>query len=318
MMRVAASLALLPAAFSQVCSRPPPPSALSSPTRTLCVSGYAQVMDGFCPPAPGSAVGTVNIGEASAHASGDCTQHSWGHCDEVFDSPACDPENIYAPDEDFVGIAYHQQSSMPSWDNVYVSSCMELGFGSAILADGIHIMGAASDENVCGTNCVGQYCGTSGAMHIFTSSEDSPTMPPYTSFTKVATISMPVDTAATQGDGIHHDTYNEVVPFGQRVVKWAAFCRSGAGGARDHLLLDYVELKPVDGEGCGAPAPSGGPACDADLNGDLEVNVEDLLGLLSSFGQNADGDINGNGVTNVEDLLLLLASFGQTCVPTRG
>ena len=248
--------------------------------RVACLSflptTLSQVMDGFCPPAAGTAVGTVNIGEASAHTSGDCTQHSWGHCDEVFDSPACDPENVYSPDEQFVGIAYHQQSSMPNWDGVYVSSCMELGFGSAIQADGIHIMGAASDENVCGTNCVGQYCGTSGAMHIFTSAEDTDTMPDYTTFTKVATISMPVDQAATQGDGVHHDTYNEVVPFDSRTVKWAAFCRSGAGGARDHLLLDYVELKPVDGEGCGSPASE----CPADVTADGVVDVNDLLQLL--------------------------------------
>ena len=249
-------------------------------TLSFLPSVFSQVMDGFCPPAPGTAVGTVNIGDASTHISGDCTQHSWGHCDDDFNSPACNPENIYSPDEDFVGIAYHQQSSMPNWDGTYVSTCMELGFGSAIQADGMHIMGAASDENVCGTSCVGQYCGTSGTMHIFTSSEDTDNMPGYTTFTKAATISMPLDSASAQGDGQHHDTYNEVISFddGIRTVKWAAFCRSGAGGARDHLLLDYVELRPVSGASCGTSAAS---ECAEDIVSDGIVDVNDLLQLLS-------------------------------------
>ena len=125
----------------------------------------ASTGNGMCDVAPDTATGTVNIGDASTHAT-DCASHSWGHCDEDFNSPACDPENIFAADNSFVGIAYAQQSSMPQWDGVYVSSCLEVGFGAAVMADGIRVVGAASDENVCGVSCVGQYCGTSGALHI--------------------------------------------------------------------------------------------------------------------------------------------------------
>ena len=128
----------------------------------------ASTGDGMCNVAPGSAVGTVNIGDASTHSSGagDCGSHSWGHCDMDFNSPACDPENIFAADNSFVGIAYRQQSSMPQWDGVYVSSCLEVGFDNLIMADGIRVVGAASDESVCGVSCSGQYCGTSGALQI--------------------------------------------------------------------------------------------------------------------------------------------------------
>ena len=49
----------------------------------------------LCPVAPGTAAGTVNIGNASTHETGDCSQHSWEFCDAEFDSPACNPENIY-------------------------------------------------------------------------------------------------------------------------------------------------------------------------------------------------------------------------------
>ena len=214
----------------------------------------------LCAVAPGTAAGTVNIGDASTHESGDCSQHSWGHCDAEFDSPACNPENIYEGDGHLVGIAYAQQSSMPQWDGVYVSSCLEVGFGAQIMADGIRVLGAASDEQVCGVSCTGQYCGTSGALHVYTSAEDTPSMPDYTTFAYTGTVDLPLDTAAIQGDGVHHDTYDGILAFDPKVVKWAALCRSGGGGARDHIVLDTVELKPIAGGSCasaaaGAPAP---------------------------------------------------------------
>ena len=79
-------------------------------------------------------------------------------------------------------------------------------------------------------------------------------MPPYTSFSFAGTVSLPVDTAATQGDGKHHASYDGIFPFDPKVVKWAAFCRGGGGGARDHLVLDTVQLKPVEGGSCTSSA----------------------------------------------------------------
>lgn len=51
----------------------------------------------------------------------------------------------------------------------------------------------------------------------------------------------------------------------------------------------------------------------ADLSGDGQVAVDDLLALLAAYGSSADGDITGDGVTNVDDLLSLLGSFGSAC-----
>lgn len=262
----------------------------------------------MCPVAAGTATGTVSLGEASTHPSGNCAGHSWGHCDQTFDSPACDPENIYASDEAFVGISYRQQSSMPQWDGVYVSSCLEVGFGDTIVADGIHIVGAGTDETVCGVRCSGQYCGTSAAVQVFTSDADTDEMPSYTTFTHAGTVRMDVEGGGGTGNGEHHDTYDDVLEFGSRTVKWAAFCRSGAGGARDHILLDFVQLRAGEGQECG-----GGAACQGDLDADSEVSVTDLLILLGVFGSNAEGDLNGDGETSVADLLILLGAFGNTC-----
>ena len=43
------------------------------------------------------------------------------------------------------------------------------------------------------------------------------------------------------------------------------------------------------------------------------IDVEDVLTVLSAFGQSAEGDMNGNGVTDVEDILWVLSVFGESC-----
>ncbi len=53
----------------------------------------------------------------------------------------------------------------------------------------------------------------------------------------------------------------------------------------------------------------------ADLNGDCDVNVSDLLILLGAWGQCADpdacpADLNGDGTVDVSDLLMLLGNWG--------
>ena len=60
--------------------------------------------------------------------------------------------------------------------------------------------------------------------------------------------------------------------------------------------------------------------CTADIDGDFQVTVTDLLALLGSFGSTAGGasDINGNGSVEVTDLLALLGEFGATCSSSGG
>ncbi len=58
--------------------------------------------------------------------------------------------------------------------------------------------------------------------------------------------------------------------------------------------------------------------CDADLDGDHAVSLNDLTGLLSNFGmavgaQGEDGDIDGDGDVDLSDLTAQLANFGTTC-----
>lgn len=59
-------------------------------------------------------------------------------------------------------------------------------------------------------------------------------------------------------------------------------------------------------------------ACPGDLDGDLDVDIEDLATLLSHYGTDSgatseQGDLNGDGDVDLEDLAQQLAAYGQPC-----
>lgn len=57
----------------------------------------------------------------------------------------------------------------------------------------------------------------------------------------------------------------------------------------------------------------GAAGCDGDLDADNDVDLDDLLILLSAFGTGSGGDIDGDSDTDLDDLLILLSGFGQPC-----
>jgi hypothetical protein len=76
----------------------------------------------------------------------------------------------------------------------------------------------------------------------------------------------------------------------------------GADGASGTVMMSIT---------C-APAP-----CPADVTGDGQVNVSDLLGVIAAWGTTGDpgrhpADVDENGVVNIEDLLDVIAAWG-TC-----
>ncbi len=55
--------------------------------------------------------------------------------------------------------------------------------------------------------------------------------------------------------------------------------------------------------------------CDGDTNGDLVVNLADLLDVLSNWGGDGSsgGDSNDDGMVNLADLLDVLSNWGNMC-----
>ena len=52
--------------------------------------------------------------------------------------------------------------------------------------------------------------------------------------------------------------------------------------------------------------------CLGDINGDLDINVEDLLIVIAEWGETSGpADINEDGIVNVNDLLIVIASWGD-------
>ena len=61
--------------------------------------------------------------------------------------------------------------------------------------------------------------------------------------------------------------------------------------------------------------PDDSALCQADLNADGYVGVDDLLWLLSLYGSSVatQADLNGDGIVGVDDLLGMLAFYGSSC-----
>jgi len=122
------------------------------------------------------------------------------------------------------------------------------------------------------------------------------------------------------------------------VIVVVILAAAGPGGPTFHLTRSSIDgggglssggefdLRGMVGQPDAGPTLTGGvfsltggftaaptmQACPADISGDGQINVTDLLGLLAAWGPNPGhpADINGDGQVNVTDLLALLAAWG--------
>ncbi|MHC5002931.1 MAG: hypothetical protein ACYTJ0_07385, partial [Planctomycetota bacterium] len=55
-----------------------------------------------------------------------------------------------------------------------------------------------------------------------------------------------------------------------------------------------------------------GPACPSDIDGDQVVGVDDLLAVITAWGETGSpaADIDGDGVVGVEDLVAVVLDWG--------
>jgi len=85
-------------------------------------------------------------------------------------------------------------------------------------------------------------------------------------------------------------------------------CNTDCNGNGVNDVLDLWDGTSQDSNSNGVPDEC---ECYADVNGDLTVNVNDVLVIISQFGCEGSGDINGDGIVDVGDILDVFANWGS-------
>ncbi|MDP7246994.1 MAG: hypothetical protein QF389_10555, partial [Planctomycetota bacterium] len=93
-------------------------------------------------------------------------------------------------------------------------------------------------------------------------------------------------------DSVTPDTYTSFIPI--------SFSDEDLVGEQNGISMLTVRVEIVPSEGC-----------DADFDGDGEVDVADILILIGAWdATDSEYDLDGNGIVGVSDLLLLIAAWG--------
>ncbi|MBG79785.1 MAG: hypothetical protein CMJ39_03620 [Phycisphaerae bacterium] len=104
-----------------------------------------------------------------------------------------------------------------------------------------------------------------------------------------------------EGDLIDGDTYEYVYLDGD-VVHVRGFANHGMNSIQEAYIGDFLN-------GCEVVVD-----CPGDVNGDQEINVEDILQLIGDWGQTGtDSDVDGDDDVDTDDLLFMLSVFGEDC-----
>ena len=90
------------------------------------------------------------------------------------------------------------------------------------------------------------------------------------------------------------------------------FALTPRGGPRTTSALTGGGFTLVGGVDSTPRVPTS-PVCAGDLDGNLQVDSDDLGILLGSFGTASAGDLDGDGDTDSDDLGVLLGAFGAEC-----
>ncbi len=108
-------------------------------------------------------------------------------------------------------------------------------------------------------------------------------------------------------------------------ISWQANPNGGFGFGPYQESATNAALRVMGSEGdpCNANLPEN---CTADVNADNVVNVDDLLAVISTFGDAGDGTYrplgdcaplpNGDCLVNVDDVLAVISGFGADCTPS--
>ena len=108
---------------------------------------------------------------------------------------------------------------------------------------------------------------------------------------------------------------------------WQANPGGGFGFGPFQVVAGNFAYRVMGGSGDPCDLPLADAPCNADVDMNNVVNVEDLLAVIGTFGNVGDGSSrpagdcaplpNGDCVVNVEDVLAVIAGFGADCTPVE-
>lgn len=132
-------------------------------------------------------------------------------------------------------------------DGHAVTACLEVEWDAELMSSGIRFAAASSDEEVCQSadyNCASEYCGTGGSFLVFASGGQRAGLTDYSTFFYQGTATIATDDGGA-GNGVDGAMLFDEMTFdqGEQAVQYLMLCRSGAGRARDNILIDYVALR---------------------------------------------------------------------------
>ncbi|MCH2137840.1 MAG: hypothetical protein MK074_02165 [Phycisphaerales bacterium] len=110
---------------------------------------------------------------------------------------------------------------------------------------------------------------------------------------------------AFMGDGTDCDSVSCPEPMGWCCPEDGSFCVDQTEAVCDAFgaVWGGAGTSCDDGDACNA-------SCPGDLNDSGAVDVDDILLILSGWGDNDDGDADGDGDSDVDDLLIVLGNYG--------
>eukprot|EP01043_Picozoa_sp_COSAG02_P023977 COSAG02_NODE_1296_length_13393_cov_15.825109_5_plen_359_part_00 len=181
----------------------------------------------------GAAHGTVGQPEYESGNIGDSNE-------------VCHPSASLIADGEPAGLARNSRN-YGVLDGHAVTACLEVEWDAELMSSGIRFAAASSDEEVCQSadyNCASEYCGTGGSFLVFASGGQRAGLTDYSSFFYQGTATIATDDGGA-GNGIDGAMLFDEMTFdqGEQAVQYLMLCRSGAGRARDNILIDYVALR---------------------------------------------------------------------------
>ncbi len=121
---------------------------------------------------------------------------------------------------------------------------------------------------------------------------------------------------APSGLTVSQDTFvGPFAPFSSYILNTEVFGATSGGTHCFEVTVSYhhgqscTSLLCIEFPVCSEPCPG-------DVNGDMLIDINDLLSVLTVWGQSCTGcpaDTNGDGVVNIADLLSIIANWGTPC-----